>query len=61
MDAKSGLLKNESKSELFIASGDARESANGTTINAFEVHFFYFYLFFNLFIVDKFYFIVQSD
>ena len=38
MDAKSGQLKNESESELFIASGDARESANGTTINAFEVH-----------------------
>ena len=37
MDAKSGQLKNESKSEIFSASGDAQESANGTTINAFKV------------------------
>ena len=36
MDAKFGQLKNESKSELF---SDAQKSANGTTINAFEVSF----------------------
>ena len=34
MDAKSGQLKNESKSEVFSAPDDAQESANGTTINA---------------------------
>ena len=39
MDAKSGHLKNESKSEIFIAPGDAQESANGTTINVFDVRF----------------------
>ena len=33
MDAKSGQLKNESKSELFRTPGDAKESANGATIN----------------------------
>ena len=37
MDAKSGELKNESKSKLFSAPGDAQESANGTTTNAFEM------------------------
>ena len=37
MDAKSGQLKNESKSEIFSAPGDAQESANGTTINMFDV------------------------
>ena len=37
MDAKSGQLKNESKSEFFRAPGDAQESANGTTINMFDV------------------------
>ena len=37
MDAKSGQLKNESKSEIFSAPGDAQESANGTTINMFNV------------------------
>ena len=37
MDPKSGLLKNESKNELFSTPGDAQESANGTTINAFDV------------------------
>ena len=30
MDAKSGQLKNESKSEIFSAPGDAQESAKGT-------------------------------
>ena len=34
MDAKSGQLKNENKSEVFSAPDDAQESANGTTINA---------------------------
>ena len=37
MYAKSGQLKNESKSEMFSAPGDAQESANGTTINEFDV------------------------
>ena len=37
MDAKSGQLKNESKSEIFSALGDAQESANGTTINTFDM------------------------
>ena len=37
MDAKSGQLKNESKSETFSALGDAQESANGTTINTFDM------------------------
>ena len=37
MDAKTDLLNNESKSKLFSAPGDARESANRTTINVFEV------------------------
>ena len=37
MDVKSGQLKNESKSEIFSALGNAQESANGTTINAFYV------------------------
>ena len=31
-------IKTESNSELFSAPGNAQESANGTTINAFEVH-----------------------
>ena len=34
IDSKSGLFKNESKSEIFSASSDAQESANWTTINA---------------------------
>ena len=34
MDAKSTQLKNESKC---TAPGDAQDSTNGTTINAFEV------------------------
>ena len=34
MDAQSGQLKNESKSEIFSTPGNAWESANGTTINA---------------------------
>ena len=38
IDAKSGQLKNESKSEIFSAPGDVQESANGTNINAFDVH-----------------------
>ena len=38
VDAKSGQLKSESRSELFSGPGDAQESANRTTINAFEVH-----------------------
>ena len=37
MDAKSGELKNESKSKLFSAPDDAQESANGTTTNALEM------------------------
>ena len=37
IDVKSGQLKNESKSEIFSVPGDAQESANGITINAFEV------------------------
>ena len=37
IDAKSGQLKNESKSEIFSAPGDVQESANGTNINAFDV------------------------
>ena len=37
MDAKSGELKNESKSKRFSTPGDAQESANGTTTNAFEM------------------------
>ena len=35
-DAKSGQLKNESKSARFSASYDVQEGANGTTINLFE-------------------------
>ena len=38
MMAKSGPLRKESKSELFSASGDPQESANGTLKNVFEVH-----------------------
>ena len=38
MDAKSGLLKNESKSEIFSSPGDTQQSPNGTTINVFDVH-----------------------
>ena len=30
-------IKNESESEIFSAFGDAQESANGATINVFEV------------------------
>ena len=37
MNAKSGHLKNEGKSQLFSAPGDAQWSANGTMINAFEM------------------------
>ena len=37
MHAKFGQLKNESKSENFSVPGDAQESANGTTTNAFDV------------------------
>ena len=37
MDIKSAHLKNENKSELFNLLADAQKSANGTTINAFEV------------------------
>ena len=37
MDAKSGQLKNESKSEIFSAPGDVQQSANRTTTNAFNV------------------------
>ena len=37
MNGKSGQLKNESKSDDFRASDDAQESANGTTINVFDV------------------------
>ena len=37
MDAKFDLLKSESKSEVFSTSGDVQESANGATINAFDV------------------------
>ena len=37
MNAKSGQLKNESKSELISAPADAQESVNRATINAFEV------------------------
>ena len=37
MNAKSVHLKNESKSQLYSAPDDAQGSANGTTINAFEV------------------------
>ena len=37
IDAKSGQLKNVSKSELFSAPGDSQESENGTWTNAFEV------------------------
>ena len=37
MDAKSGELKNESRSEFFSTPADAQESAIGKTINAFEV------------------------
>ena len=38
MNTKSGQLKNEGKSEIFSAPGDTQASANGTTINAFDVH-----------------------
>ena len=37
MDAKSGQLKNKSKSEISIAPGDTQESANGEKLNAFDV------------------------
>ena len=37
MDAKSALLKNESKSELFSAPAHVQDSAKRKTINAFEV------------------------
>ena len=37
MGAKCGRLKNQSKSEIFRAPGDAQDGANGTTINAFNV------------------------
>ena len=37
MGAKSSQLKNKSKSEIFSASADAKESGNGTTVNAFDV------------------------
>ena len=37
MDAKSGQLKNENKSDTFRATGDAQESANIATINEFGV------------------------
>lgn len=37
IDANSAQLKNESKSGLFNAPGDAQESANGTTTNAFKM------------------------
>ena len=38
MDAKFGQLKNESKTKIFSATGDAQESANGTMINVFDVN-----------------------
>ena len=38
IDSKSGLFKNESKSEIFSASSDAQESANWTTKNASQAH-----------------------
>ena len=37
MNVNLGQIKNESQSEIFSALGDAQESANGTTINVFEV------------------------
>ena len=37
MGAKSSQLKNESKSEIFIAPAYTQESTNVTTINAFDV------------------------
>ena len=37
MDAKSGQLSNESRSKVFGAPNNARESAIKTTINAFDV------------------------
>ena len=37
IDAKSGQLKNKSKSEVFSAPGDPQESANRTAINAFDM------------------------
>ena len=37
MDAKSGQLKTEKNIELFSAPGDVQESANRTTVNAFQV------------------------
>ena len=37
INAKSSQLKNESKSELFSAPGDAQENTYETTINTFEV------------------------
>ena len=37
MDTKSGQSKNESKREVSSAPDDVQESANGTTINAFDV------------------------
>ena len=37
MNVKFGQLKNEDKTKIFSAPGDAQESANGTTINVFDV------------------------
>ena len=37
MDVKSGQSISESKSEIFSAPGDAQESANGKTVNVFDV------------------------
>ena len=39
IDAKPGLLKNESKSGIFSAPGDVQDSANGAAINAFDLCF----------------------
>ena len=36
MDVRCDRLKNESKSKLFSAPGDGKESANRRTINTFE-------------------------
>ena len=37
MDAKPGLLKNESKSEIFSTPGDVQDSAKGAAINGFDL------------------------
>ena len=37
MDAKSGQLKNESKSEVFSAPDDSQERTNGTTKGEIKV------------------------